>query len=298
MRPTSPIPWFGGKGNMIKKLLPYIPEHEIYVEPFGGAAALLFAKAPAPVEVYNDLNSGLVNLFRVLRDPGKFERFYRLATLTPYSREEFRYCRATWEDTQDDVERAYRFFVVARMSFGGRFGASWSYVVKTFDRRIAATTLKYLCKLEQLPAIADRIMCVQIEHRPGLEVIEAFDTPETFFYLDPPYLHRTRKSKKHYRHEMSDEDHERLLDAILQVEGMVLLSGYPDPIYTEALSGWHYQEWETVCHAAGKTRATGLLGKGAILKAQGRTEAIWWNEACEENRDPSQLRLNLGENDG
>lgn len=112
-RLRSPIVWFGGKGNMVAKLLPLIPPHRIYVEPFGGGASLLFAKKPSPVEVYNDLDSGLVNFFRVLRDPKKFERLHKLVSLTPYSREEYDFCRATWETCDDDVERAYRWYVVA-----------------------------------------------------------------------------------------------------------------------------------------------------------------------------------------
>lgn len=107
---------------MVAKLLPLIPPHKIYVEVFGGGASLLFAKEPSPVEVYNDLDSGLVNFFRVLRDPGKFEKFYRKVCFTPYSREEYCFCRDTWGECKDDVERAYRWFVVARMSFSGKFG--------------------------------------------------------------------------------------------------------------------------------------------------------------------------------
>lgn len=90
---------------MVKHLLNFVPPHYIYVEPFGGAAWLLFAKPPSPVEVYNDIDSGLVNFYRVLRDPEKFKEFYRLVSLTPYSREEFYYCMSTWKECENDVEK-------------------------------------------------------------------------------------------------------------------------------------------------------------------------------------------------
>jgi DNA adenine methylase len=124
-RLRSPIVWFGGKGAMVAKLLPLIPEHRIYVEPFGGGASMLVSKEPSAVEVYNDINSGLVNFFRVLRDSRQYGRLRRLAALTPYAREEFDFCRETWADAEETVERAYKWFVVARMSFSGIFGNSW-----------------------------------------------------------------------------------------------------------------------------------------------------------------------------
>lgn len=77
----SPIIYFGGKGNLVKKLLKFIPRHYTYVEVFGGGASLLFAKEPSKVEVYNDIDGEVVNLFRVLRDKEKFEEFYRKVCL-------------------------------------------------------------------------------------------------------------------------------------------------------------------------------------------------------------------------
>ena len=116
-RLRSPIWYVGGKGMMVQKLLHYIPPHRTYVEVFGGGASLLFAKEPSPVEVYNDIDSGVVNFFRVLRDKEKFKKFYEKVVLTPYSREEHYYCRNTWRDCADDIERAYRWFVMVRQGF-------------------------------------------------------------------------------------------------------------------------------------------------------------------------------------
>src|SRR5688572_9116143 len=112
---ASPIHWLGGKGKMVTKLLDFFPEHHTYAEPFGGGASMLIAKDPSPVEVYNDLNSGLVNFFRVIRDRDRFPEFLRLVSLTPYSREEYAWCNEHWESEPDDLKKAYMWYIVARM---------------------------------------------------------------------------------------------------------------------------------------------------------------------------------------
>ncbi len=85
----SPIPWFGGKGPHVHRIVPLLPKMHTYVEPFGGAANILLNRAPAPVEVYNDVDGRLVNLFRVLRDPEQAAELKRLVDLTLHSRQEF-----------------------------------------------------------------------------------------------------------------------------------------------------------------------------------------------------------------
>jgi len=266
----SPIRWFGGKGKMTAKLLPLIPPHQTYVEPFGGGASLLFAKPPSPVEVYNDLDSGLVNLFRVLRDPEKFERFHQMALLTPYSREEYYDCRATWESCEDEVERAWRWFVVARMSFGGHFGSGWGLEVSSIHNG-------FFGAIESLPEVANRLLQaqVQVEHRDFREIFKQYDTPGTYFYCDPPYISETRKTGE-YKYEMTLEDHEELVQLLLDIKGNAMLSGYNHAAYRPLEeAGWYKKSWNTACHAAGRPRASGIRGKGAALKMQPRTETVW-----------------------
>ena len=139
-RLRSPIGWLGGKSRMLAKIVPNLPPHGVYVEPFGGGAAVLLAKTPAPVEIYNDINPGLVNMFRTIRDPGLFERFYRRVQATLYSRSEYYCCQNTWMAQDDPVEKAYRFYVAARQSFGGHFDHGWGYNVATSMRGMAAVT--------------------------------------------------------------------------------------------------------------------------------------------------------------
>ncbi|MGE5605457.1 MAG: DNA adenine methylase, partial [Bacteroidota bacterium] len=142
-RLRSPIVWLGGKSYMVSKLVPLEPEHKIYVEVFGGGANYLLAHEPSKVEIYNDLDSGLINFFRVLRDPRKFGRLYHYAIHTPYSREEFKFCRDTWREPNDDVIRAYRWFVKNRMSFAG-LGRSWGRTVTSSTRGMAEAPSSWL----------------------------------------------------------------------------------------------------------------------------------------------------------
>jgi len=264
----SPLRWLGGKARKVKWLLPLLPKHKLYVEPFGGAASLLLAKPPAPVEVYNDLDSGLVNFFRVLRDPHQFDRFERMVYLTPHSREEHNHCRETWETCTDPVDRAYRWYVVARMSFSGSFGSGWGY------GRARSEGALWVSSQTRLPEIHHRLRTVQVENNDYRTVLTAFDTDQTCFYCDPPYVPETRRSGE-YRHEMTMTDHEELVGKLLDLRGRVLLTGYQHPIYDPLeAAGWTRQDFTTTCTAAGKTRKSGLQGPGAGAK-QRRVESIW-----------------------
>jgi len=276
---------------MVKKLLPLIPQHKIYVEVFGGGASILFAKEPSPVEVYNDLNSDLVNFFRVLRDTPKFAEFHRLVSLTPYSREEYNFCRKTWESCEDDVERAYRWFVVARMSFGGIFGTGWGYVVTASGKGMARSTNAWLSAIDMLPEIHERIMRVQIDNDDFRMIIPRYDTPDTCFYIDPPYVPETRETQNAYKCEMTLQDHQDLVAMLLDVKGAVILSGYRHDVYTPLeLAGWTRHDFPTACAAAGRTRYTCIHGKGAALENVPRIESVWLNPHAIE-RNPANTRL-------
>lgn len=286
---------------MRAKIPPLFPPHLRYVEPFGGGASILFAKEPVELEVYNDLDEGLVSLFRVLRDPKQFAEFRRLADLTLYARAEWNECRATWRNETDPIRRAYKWFVVARMSFGGCFAHSWGSVVTTSRRGMAGTCSNWQSTLDALPAIHDRLRRVQIECADWRVILEMYDTPDTLFYCDPPYVTSTRKSGG-YLHEMTDADHRELVGRLLRLEGKAVLSGYPSPIYdplTEA--GWIRHDFETACHAAGRTRGTDLQGAGSCLAKQPRTECVWvkpdhsgdGNEKVIPIREPEERQLIL-----
>lgn len=271
----SPIPWFGGKCRQAKRIITHFPAHHTYVEPYGGAASVLLAKPPSPVEVYNDLDSGLVNFFRVLRDEQLLGELVRRLDLTPYSREEFVACRDGHGAGQ--VERAWRFFVVALQGFSAiAVGQVWAYARGMSRRGMSGRVSKWLSAIDRLPEVAARLRMVQIEHRPALDVIERFDTPDTLFYLDPPYVPATRRSGE-YAHEMTEADHVELVAALLDIDGMAVLSGYATPVYEPLeAAGWERVEYAAHCSAAGHTRGTGMIGAGSAAH-QTRTECLWLN---------------------
>ncbi|MCE5322155.1 DNA adenine methylase [bacterium] len=270
----SPIQWFGGKQLLAKKLLALIPEHHTYVEPFGGGGSLLLTKDPSPVEVYNDLDGDLVNFFRVLRDPAQFADFYQRAWLSPYSREEYSFCKDHLNDNPDPIERARRFFVLARFSFSGVLGNAFGLGVTSSSRGMAEKASAYKNVLCMLPLISERLSRVEIECYDFRRILKIYDTPETFFYLDPPYVPSTRKGGS-YRCEMTEEDHRDLVELLRHVTGKVMLSGYPNELYDTL--GWDKQEWEVNCKAAGRTRASGLQGEGHVSERQKRVECVWRN---------------------
>ncbi|MBT9151710.1 MAG: DNA adenine methylase [candidate division WS2 bacterium] len=267
----SPIIWIGGKHFMVDNLLPLIPKHEVYCEVFGGGASLLVRKKPSKIEFYNDINSGLVNFFRVLRDEVKSERLYELLRLVPYSREEYCFCRENWDRETDDIKRAIMWFVTIRQSFTGRFGGSWGYGVGRAGNSFTSQASKWTSSIEMLPSISKRLRKVLIENLDYKDIIERVDSKHVFFYLDPPYLPETRKWHEVYEYEMSYEDHEVLLDIITKVGGKVMISGYNSDLYNTALSSWAKREFDVTCHSQGITR------ESKITRRHRRVEVVWMN---------------------
>lgn len=251
----------------------FLPRHHRYVEVFGGSAAVLFAKPASPIEIYNDLDSGLVTFFRVLRDPVQFHEFYRRVQLVPYSREEYYAARTTWDQTDDSIEQAVRWFVVARWSFSGTWGRSWGYDLAEYTPRGPAHISKWLSVLDMLPAFHHRLMRVSIEHDDWAKILDRYDDPATCFYLDPPYMPDTRKNIA-YRHELTADDHAALVERSLRLTGMVLLSGYRSPVYRPLEdAGWVRQERDVPLRSKNHRRAV----------AERRQECLWINPAAQRH---------------
>lgn len=275
----SPFPWFGGKGSpKIKQaILAALPSHTRYVEPFGGGASILLSKPPCAVEVYNDVNRGVVNFFRVIADPDQFARFMARAALLPVSRELYEEFVRTWPAIHDPIEQAVRWFYVARQSFGGMFGNSWGTSV-TGTGRMAAVTASWRSSFDNLPLVHDRLQQVQIECCDWRDVLKRFSGPGYLAYCDPPYVAGSRKAGG-YEHELRDEDHAELIETLLHYDGAVVLSGYHNELYAPLEStGWGCLEVDVVCCAAGRTRTSGLLGPGTVSAKQRRVECIWRNQ--------------------
>lgn len=272
----KPIPCYGGKYELAQKLIPFIPKHHSYIEVFAGGAGVFWAKGISDMEVLNDLDSGLVNFYRVIRDPVKFEQFRHLVELRPYSREEFNYCKRTWRDCDDDIDRAARWFVVARQSFNAVFGGSWKRETKRSARGMCAEVSGYLSVVERLPEIHERLRTVQVENRDFRKVLQEYDAPDAFFYLDPPYIKDTRRAPNVYQHEMSNDDHGDMVDILLGIKGKVILSGYAHPIYGPLeCAGWKRFDYEVNCRTAVKAISQSGVNKETAMKRMARTETVW-----------------------
>ena len=270
-RLRSPIIWVGGKGNMAAKLLKLMPEHKIYVEPFGGGASLLFAKEPSSVEVYNDLDERLYDLFIVLSNPKMFEKFYRRVALLPHSRQMFNRYHDIWDKINDRVERAARWYYVIRHTFGGFYAPNkkcWAYSINCSSRGMSALTSKWLSTLEMLPEIHERLQRVQIEHNDFQKIFEVYDTPDTLFYADPPYVLSTRKDVR-YKCDMTNKEHRKLIHILLNLKGKVMLSGYECDLYKLLVK----RSWRLVRFPTKKYAGKATLGKP---KSE-CVECVWMN---------------------
>ena len=251
-----PIVYYGGKIRIAPWIVSVMQRYEFqrYIEPFGGGAAVLFAKKPSQCEVYNDLYSDLVNLYKVLRDPLQFKQFSRSVECTPYSREIYYDSRrALANKSISDVERARAFFVCARQSFSNLMN-SWSTPT---ERCRTVASLTYWKAIDRLPGIHERLKNVHIEHLDAVECIKKYANEKSLCYVDPPYIPGTRVAPKIYKHEYTDEQHERLVETLLAVPGYKILSGYESPIYQPLLdAGWELLTKQVCCHASGNSKKT------------------------------------------
>jgi DNA adenine methylase len=233
--------WYGGKYSHLDWLLPLLPECQHYCEPFGGSAAVLLNRAPSPVETYNDVDGEVVNFFRVLRE--QKEALLEAIGLTPFSREEFKLAISGPAEGISDVERARRFFVRARQVRTGlaqtASSGRWANCLLTSRAGMAGAVSRWLGSVEGLAEIAQRLLRVQIENAPAIDVIKRYDSEHTLFYCDPPYPHASRGDSKAYAYEMSDDEHRALAAALRSVKGKVAVSSYRCDLMDELYGGWY-----------------------------------------------------------
>ncbi len=235
----SPLSWYGGKYILSKEFVKFLPPNiTTYVEVFGGGGSLLFNKSKSEFEVYNDLDSNLVNFFTVLRD--NMEELVTAINLTPYSRQEFKTCYYKYKDKNVScLERARRFFVVNQQSF--------SSIMTSGSFSVSAGTVNTWNNLEKrIIQCANRFKQVLIENLAFEKIFEKYDSDMTLFYVDPPYVPDSRKSKNVYDCELSQEQHVILLDILKNVKGFVLLSGYHNNLYDNQLFSWKVKEYSVV----------------------------------------------------
>lgn len=262
------IRYHGGKFRLSGWIISHFPNHETYVEPFGGGASVLLQKVPSRMEIYNDLDGEVVNFFEVLRDQQLAEKLAEQIEFTPYAREEFLNARA---ETNDKVELARRLVVRAQMGFGSA-GATKGNTGFRLDTARGGSDIVTIWQRqpEIILQAAARLKKVLIENRDAIKVIQDHDREDTLFFVDPPYVLDTRNmGGKAYRHEMTNTDHEQLISVLKDCKGKVILCGYEHPIY-ELLN------WKKVVKsvaAAGQS--------GSVL----REEVLWINPQAQNQQD-------------
>lgn len=253
--------WYGGKFSHLNWLLPLLPDCQHYCEPFAGSAAVLLNRLPSPVETYNDIDGEVVNFFRVLRDDKA--ALVEAIGLTPFSREEFFIACSDANGEISDLERARRFFVRARQVRTGLAQTAslgrWANCKNTSRSGMSGVVSRWLGSVEMLPEVAERLLRVQIENRPAIDVIELYDDRDTLFYCDPPYPHESRGDAKAYGFEMADAEHRRLAAVLAKVRGRVAISGYRCRLMESLYKDWRRVDApEKKCHSVKQARAEAL----------------------------------------
>jgi DNA adenine methylase len=259
--PTRPVlRWHGGKWNLAPWVLSHLPAHRVYVEPYCGAASVLLRKPRSYAEVISDLDGEVVNVFRVLRDPILALELEQSLRLTPFARVEF---RESYQPSPEPVEQARRTMTRAFMGFGSNAHNKTTGFRSSSNRSGTTPAHDWANYPDQLRAYVERLRGVVIENKDALDLIRQHDGPETCFYVDPPYPHSTRGAgqQQNYRHEMTDDQHRELAAVLRELEGAVVLSGYPCALYDLEL----FPDWQRVERKA--------LADGA----EARTEVLWLN---------------------
>ena len=236
----SPFSYFGAKLRLAKTIIAKLPPHSAWVEVFCGSAALTCAKEPAPIEVINDLDGEVVNVFKQLRDNP--EKLLELIALTPYSREEWNNAKTTTKE-DSELERARKFLVSAMMSVNGTLGRttggfsfSNSYTRDGSDARVC----RWNKMIQRLEKVVNRLKSVRIDNKDAIDIVSDFsDRPNSLLYLDPPYL--VERSQKYVIDQLEEKFHINLLTACNSSLAMILISGYDTPLYNKMLNpkdGW------------------------------------------------------------
>jgi len=277
-----PFGYYGAKQRIAAHLTKTLPPHNAWVEAFCGSAALTLAKPPAPIEVINDIDDQIVNLFEQLRT--NQEALCRAIALTPYARAEYQKAREHENDISA-FERARRFLIATMMTVNGANGgknAGFSFS-QSYSRGGHEARVNRWNKLpDRLELVAQRLKNARIENRDAREIIAMFaDRPATLIYLDPPY---NLDRKQRYAVDIVDENfHSELLTLCCGSKCMIFISGYDNDLYNETLTsdgGWAKKYISTT------TRDT-------TGRDYPRTEVVWFNrhftEALRGDQSPVEL---------
>lgn len=273
------IHWHGGKFRIADWIISHFPEHKLYIEPFGGAASVLLRKRPTNTEVYNDLDNRLFRVFKTIREQP--EELAQSLSMTLFCRKELHLCYESDDyDRIDDVEFARRFITMSHLAISSTSMNEMTGFRSAVNSslRSAPTGKGDYCSqagtFYRLPEVVfkirERLANVIIENTGYDKLIQRFDRPGCLWYFDPPYLPATRSkssNRRGYKHSMSIEDHEQLLEQLLNLQGNVALSGYDNDLYNSTLKGW-------------RKVSTDAMTDGRIKKM----ECLWMNYESDQKQ--------------
>ena len=233
-RPVLRYP--GGKWKCAEWIISHFPRHEVYCEVFGGGASVLMRKQPSRTEIYNDIDADVVNVFRVLRDEEKAKRLEFLLSLTPFAVDEYGFC---YGETTNEIDAAR---VMIFRSFCG-IGSDSIFRMNGFRRGFKNGKLdpntSISSYLECVPFFVERLRDVIVENLDWRKVIKTYDSKDTLFYVDPPYLDEVCTSRSvTYAHPISREEHVELANILNACQGNVVISGYESELYASLYAGW------------------------------------------------------------
>lgn len=266
----SAINYFGGKQRYLEFYLGLIPDGIYHwVETCCGSAAVTLNKKPSPIETISDIDGRVINFMRVLRNQKQFKKLHRSLQLTLYNHNEF---DQALEMVKDPIEDARRFFVRALQSFGGHCDTtrrvnSWRVNNSESRYNMSLDVSKWLSKIKGLPEVVARLQTVQIDNRDLFEMLKIYDSADTLFFIDPPYLPDVRTGTSDYRFEMTHHEHELLSVRLASIKGKFILCGYEHPDMDE----WYPAD--KFVKVAGPDRATNL----AKSKSAATREMVWLN---------------------
>ena len=286
----APFGYYGAKLRIASRIINALPPHNAWVEAFCGSAAITLAKKPVPIEVINDLDGQIINVFRQLRTNA--EALCRSVALTPYARAEYQNAM-TPRDDDDPLERARKFLVATMMTInataGSYSGAGFSFSQSYTRGEREARVNRWYNLPDRLTRVVERLRNVRVENRDARELLRMFwDRPATLVYLDPPYFVRRRHN---YPIETNDESfHNELLDICCKARCMILLSGYDNVLYNRTLS--RKKGWKRMTIRTNTRDTTG--------KDYPRTEVLWKNKLYikAENTGRVPIRLTAKEKAG
>jgi len=267
----APFGYPGGKTRSLPNILKHLPYKPTYVEAFGGSGALLLARQPVTLEVLNDRYAGVVDFYRCLRHPENYKKLIDYLSLCPHSREDFVEAKMTWCDEPDPVIRAAKWYYMVRYSFGS--------LGRNFGRATKAAGIisgKIANSLDIFPDLHARLRKVQIENQDWRDCLLDYDSYETVFYLDPPYIDTHQGT---FKHNILRKDHEDLLNLIFRLKGFVALSGYSNPFYEnhpwDARYSWDSFVSIDSCSFTENNRKECFEG---LVKRQKAKEVLWIKE--------------------